>query len=178
MVVAGQQQHAAVSCRAGEVAVAEDVAGSVDAGTLAVPHGEHAIDGGTGAEADLLRAPDRGRREVLVDAGLEVDPVRVQVAAGGPKLLVEAAEGRAAITRDEPPCFEPGGGVALPLHDRQANQRLRAGQVNASAVKRVLVVEGYLRNGHGPPFRAEPSEQHRPAGPLQRPTDNRLALLT
>jgi hypothetical protein len=32
---------------------------------------------------ELLRAPDRGRREVLVHAGLEFDVVLLEVLAGG-----------------------------------------------------------------------------------------------
>ncbi len=43
VVVAGQQQHAAVLRRAGVVGVLEHVAAAVDARALAVPHGEHAV---------------------------------------------------------------------------------------------------------------------------------------
>ena len=43
MVVAHAGEHAAQRRRAGEVAVAEGVAGAVDAGTLAVPDAEDAV---------------------------------------------------------------------------------------------------------------------------------------
>jgi len=54
------------------VAVLEDVA-SDRPRPLAVPHGEAPSYLAPGEEPDLLRAPDRGGPEILVDAGLEFD---------------------------------------------------------------------------------------------------------
>ena len=54
--------------RAGEIGVAEHVAGAVDAGPLAVPDAEHAIELAFAAQLGLLRAPQRGGGEVLVEA--------------------------------------------------------------------------------------------------------------
>ena len=76
VVVAHQREHAAVLRGAGEVGVAEDVAGAVDARPFAVPHAEDAVVFALAAHLGLLRAPDRGRREILVEAGLEDDVVR------------------------------------------------------------------------------------------------------
>ena len=73
VVVAHQRQHAAMLGGTGEIGVAEHVAGAVDARTLAVPHAEHAIEFALAAQLGLLRAPDRGRGEILVDAALEAD---------------------------------------------------------------------------------------------------------
>ncbi len=92
MVVAGQTQHAAVFRRARGIAVAEHVAAAVDAGTLAVPDADHAVVAGAGRQIELLRAPDRGGREVLVHAGLEFDVVFFEMFARGEQLLVVAAE--------------------------------------------------------------------------------------
>ena len=78
MVVAHQRQHAAVPGGAGEIGMAEHVAGAVDARALAVPHAEHAIELAFAAQLGLLRAPERGGGEVLVDAGLELDVVLVE----------------------------------------------------------------------------------------------------
>ena len=78
MVVAHQGEHAAVLRGAGEIGVAEHVAGAVDARPLAVPHAEHAVVLALAAQFGLLRAPDRGRGEVLVQAGLEQDVVLVE----------------------------------------------------------------------------------------------------
>ena len=70
MVVAGERDHAAIRRGAGRVGVLERVHRAVDAGALAVPDAEHAIDLGAGEHADLLAAPHRGRRQILVEAGL------------------------------------------------------------------------------------------------------------
>ena len=149
VVVAGQRHDAAVLRRAGIVGVLEGVARAVDARALAVPHAEHAIVPGAGIEMDLLGAPQGGRREVLVDAGLEFDVVLLDEALGLPQRLVEAAERRAAIAGDVAGGVEAGGQVPLALHHGQPHQRLRAGQVDPPAFEHVFVVQGY-RLGHGP----------------------------
>src|SRR5260370_38937290 len=116
MVVAGKEQDAAMGRRAGGVAMLEDVTRAVDPRSLAVPHGEDAVIFGAREQADLLRAPHRGGAEILVDAGLEFDVVLVEEALRAPQSLVEAAERRAAITRDEAGGVEPGSHVAGALH--------------------------------------------------------------
>ena len=92
MVVAGETEHAAVFGRARRIAVAEHVAAAVDAGALAVPDADHAIMLGAGRQIELLRAPDRGGREILVHAGLELDVVLLEMFPRGEQLLVVAAE--------------------------------------------------------------------------------------
>ena len=67
---------------AGHVGVLEDVAAAVHARALAVPDAEHAVELGVREEVELLRAPDRGGGELLVDAGLEHDVLRRQVLLG------------------------------------------------------------------------------------------------
>ena len=69
MIVAGERNDAAVLRGAGRVGVLERIERAVDAGALAVPDAEHAIDLGAGEHADLLAAPHRRRRQVLVEAG-------------------------------------------------------------------------------------------------------------
>ena len=81
MVVAGQREHAAMLRGAGGVGVLEHVHERSTPGPLPYQMREHAIDLGAGEQVDLLRAPDRRRREVLVDAGLEVDVVVLEVAS-------------------------------------------------------------------------------------------------
>ena len=78
VVVAHQREHAAVPRGAGEIGVAEHVAGAVDARALAVPDAEHAVELALAAQLGLLRAPERGGGEVLVEAGLEADVVFVE----------------------------------------------------------------------------------------------------
>ena len=128
MVVAGEAQHAAVFGRARRIAVAEHVAAAVDARALAVPDADHAIIVGAGRKIELLRAPDRGRREVLVHAGLKLDVVLFEMLAGGEQLLVVAAERRAAVAGDEARGVEARGAVAADLRHRQPDQRLNTGQ--------------------------------------------------
>ena len=91
MVVARHHQHAAARGGAVGVAVLQRVAGAVDAGALAVPHGEDAIDLGAGVGLDLLRAEDGGGGEVLVDRGEELD---AGLRRGGPRSA--RARGRGA----------------------------------------------------------------------------------
>ena len=141
MVVAHQGQHAAVARGAGKIGVAEHVAGAVDARSLAVPDGEHPVEAAFAAQLGGLRPPHRGRGEVLVDAGLEADVVGDQLARRAHELLVEAAERRAAITGDVARSIQSGAPVALLLHQREAYQRLIAGDEDPALGEVVLVVE-------------------------------------
>src|SRR5262249_60204898 len=92
--------RAAVLRGAGEIGVAQDVARAVNARALAVPHAEHAIEPALAAQLGLLRAPQRGGGEILVDGGLEQDVVLPAQRLGALELVVEAAERRAAIAGD------------------------------------------------------------------------------
>ena len=141
VVVAGEAQHAAVLRRARGIAVAEHVAAAVDAGALAVPDADHAVVAGARRQIELLRAPDRGGREVLVHAGLELDVVLLEMFARGEQLLVVAAERRTAIAGDEARGVETGGAVAADLRHRQADQRLDAGQEDVAGALGVFLIE-------------------------------------
>ena len=149
MVVAGERDHAAILRGAGGIAVLQHVHRAVDARALAVPDAEHAIDRGAREEVGLLAAPHRGRREVLVEAGLEVDVVLFQVALRAPQRVVVHAERRAAVARDEAAGVEPRLEVALALHHRQAHQRLDAGQVDAALVQPVAVFQRIVAKDEG-----------------------------
>ena len=65
-------------------------------------------------------------------------------ARGALQLLVVGAQRRAAIAGDVAGGVQPGGKVALPLHQRQPHQRLDAGDEDPSRGDRVLVVESDL----------------------------------
>ena len=141
VIVAGKTEHAAVLGRARGIAVAEHVAAAVDARALAVPDADHAIVPGAGRQIELLRAPDRGGREVLVDAGLELDAVLLEVLSRRHQLLVVAAERRTAISRDKARGIETRGAVAADLGHRQPNQRLNPGQEDVAGPLGVFLVE-------------------------------------
>ena len=141
VVVAHQGQDAAVPRRAGVVGVAEDVAGPVDAGTLAVPQAEDAVVLAFAAQLGLLRAPDGGRGDVLVEAGLELDVVLLKQRADALERRLEGRDRRAAIARDVARRIEPGLAVAFLLHQKQADDGLRSGQDLAVFRKIELVLE-------------------------------------
>src|SRR3546814_6319824 len=71
MVVARDDQHTAVRVRACHIAMLERVARAVDARPFAVPEREDAILRRIGDARQHLRSPDRGRREIFVDARSE-----------------------------------------------------------------------------------------------------------
>ena len=105
----------------------ERVHRAIDAGPLAVPDAEHAIDLGARKHPDLLAAPHRRRREILVEAGRKFDVVLLEEGFRAPQRVIVHAERRAAITRDEPRGVEALRAVALALQHRQPDQRLRTG---------------------------------------------------
>ena len=155
MVVTHQRQHAAVPRGAGHVGVAEHVAGAVDAGPLAVPEAEHAVILAVAADLGLLRAPDGGRGQFLVEAGLEHDVGGLEPFPGAPEILVEAADGGAAIAGDEARRAQARQPVALALHQQHADDGLRAGDEDVILGEIVLVVERnvtkrHLTVGHDP----------------------------
>ena len=116
VVVAHQRQHATVLGGAGEIGMAKDIAGAVDPRTFPVPEAEHPVEFALPAELRLLRAPDRSRSDVLVEAGLETNVVFIERALRADELLVERAERGTAITGDVPGGIETGAAVALLLH--------------------------------------------------------------
>ena len=92
MVVAGQRDHAAVRRGAGRVGMLERVHRAVDAGALAIPDAEYAIDPGALEHADLLAAPHGGGRQILVEAGRELDVMLLEEAFRAPQRVVVHAE--------------------------------------------------------------------------------------
>jgi hypothetical protein len=148
MVVAHQGEHAAVLGGAGEIRVAKHVSGAVDARPLAVPHAEHAVVLALAPQLSLLRTPDGGRGEVLVQAALEYDVVLIQLGLRPHELLVEPAKRRAAIARDISSGIQACEPVALVLHQAGADQRLIAGDEDTALRQIVFVVEGDVLQRH------------------------------
>ena len=141
VVVAHQSEHAAVFRRAGKVGVAEHVAGAVDARPLAVPHGKYPVVLALAAQLRLLRTPDRGCGEVLVDAALEADVAFFEKRTGAQELAVEIAERGAAIAGDEARRIEAVAAVQLLLHQAEPDQGLEAGYEDAALAEVVFIVE-------------------------------------
>src|SRR5581483_7163862 len=141
MIIAGDEQHAAMPGASGVVRVLERVPAAIDAGTFAVPHREDAVVLRGAEQVHLLRPPHRGGGEVLVHARLELDVMRAQMRFGFPQRLVQPAERRTAIAGHEARGVESGGGIALALHDKQTYQRLNSADVNPAAGEYVFIVE-------------------------------------
>src|SRR5262249_11659368 len=135
-------KHAAMLRRAGEIGVAQRVARAVDARALAVPHAEHAVEAPFAAQLRLLRTPQRGCGQILVNGGLEENVVRLAQGVGALELGVEPAQRRAAIARDIARRSGPGAAGPRLLHQAHAHQRLVAGDEDASLRQVVFVVEG------------------------------------
>ena len=131
----------------------ERIARPVDARTLAVPHGEHALHLGARFRFHLLRPEDRRGGQILVDRRQELDPVLGKALFRLPELEVERAQRRAAVARDEAPGLESRIAVPAGLVEKDARQGLRACQEDAAArllvaVGQAIVGEIEARNGH------------------------------
>ena len=99
---------------------------------------------GASGQIDLLGAPDRRRGEVFIHAGAEDDVVAFEETLGPFHLLIKRTEGRATISGDIGRRVEPGCGIALALHHRQAHKGLSAVEKDAPGFQRIFVVETYL----------------------------------
>ena len=151
MIVAEQAQHTPERRAARKVAVAQYVARAIHARAFAVPHREDAVVRALARERDLLRTPARGRGEIFVHAGVELDVVLFEQLAGAHELLIECTEGRSAVAGNVAGGVMPGGGVTLALHHRQTHQRLNTREEHTPRFERVLLVErdGVGRYGFG-----------------------------
>ncbi len=141
MVIAHQDENAAIRRGARHIAMLEHVAGTVNARPLAVPDAEDAIEIGLAEHGKLLRAPDAGRGQILVHARLEMDIVVFQERLRLPQGLVIQTERRAAIARNKTAGFQTGGGIALTLHNRNTDERLRPGDKHLTALQFIFVIQ-------------------------------------
>ncbi len=128
VVVARDRQDAAMLRGADEIAAVQRIARAIDARTLAVPHAEHAIDALAREGVELLRTIKHGRRQILIDAGLEADVAVGQQLLPAPGFAVQATQRRAAIAGDETAGVEAHGAVEPRLLEQHTDQRLDAGQ--------------------------------------------------
>src|SRR5204862_3865675 len=88
MVVASHDQHSAVARGAGGIGMAEYIARAVDARALAVPDAEDAVIGALSPHFGLLRAPECGCRQILIEACLELDRLGLEFGAGAHESLI------------------------------------------------------------------------------------------
>ena len=134
-VVADDGHHAAVARRAGEHAVADRVAGSVEARRLAVPHADDAVVALVVERVDELAAHHRRRRQLLVEAGTDDDRQVGHGGRGGRRLLLERRDGRALVAGDERRRVQAAAAVDAQLVDGQAGEGLDAGEEDAAVLE-------------------------------------------
>ena len=147
MIVARHHQHATPGRGAIGVAMAQRVARAIDAGALAIPHREHALDLGTFLEMGLLGAEHGGGAHVLVDRRHEVDAVLLEQGPGAPHLEIDPAEGRAAIAGNEAGGVPAPGRMAAGLVEHDACEGLGAGEEDAALRAGVTVLEPVTGQG-------------------------------
>ena len=100
--VVAHDDHGAAGARdARVVGVTQRVGRAVDAGRLAVPHGENAVEARAGKRAGQLRAPRRGRAQLLVQPRDGDDVVLLAHLPLALELPVEPAEWGALVAGDE-----------------------------------------------------------------------------
>ena len=97
MIVTHREQDAAIRARPRSVAMAYSIHGTIQARRLAVPEAVHALVPGAREQPYLLRSPNGGRGQILVDAGLKNDPVLREQGLLLPEFAIQATEGRAAV---------------------------------------------------------------------------------
>src|SRR3546814_10134639 len=73
MIVPGDDENASVTGGTGKIAVFEYVAGTIYARAFPIPRGGDPIDTSFAIGSDLLRAPDRSRRHILIDRRVQAD---------------------------------------------------------------------------------------------------------
>ena len=97
----------------------------------------------------ILRAPDRGRGDVLVEARAEDDVVLLEQGRRRARARCRSAPAASRDSRNIPAGVETRGVVAQPLLDRQANERLHPGHVEPALGRFRSEIESCLRPGEG-----------------------------
>ena len=142
MVVTRQRNDAAKRRGTGQIRVLERIRAAVHTGALAVPNAEHTVVFPVvPVKFELLRTPDSGDAQFLVDARLEHDVLFGEMLFRLPERLVVSAQRRTPISGNERGGLMASLRVALALHDRQAHQRLHTIHEGARGLQCVLVVE-------------------------------------
>ena len=149
MVITGNGDDTAMGRGAGHVGVAEHIARTVNARSLAIPDAEDAIELAFAAHLRLLRAPQGGGGEILIEPGLELDVAGFKNRSCCHELIVHRANRRTAIAADIARRVEAGLPVTLRLHQHQAQNRLRSAQEQPGDRQVVKVRKTVRGFGHG-----------------------------
>ncbi len=123
-VVSDEQHGAAVGPDAHQVGVLQHVAAAVEAGPLAVPGTDHAVDAVVGHRRAHLRPPHRRRGQLLVQPRLVDDPMLAEPSAEAAESQVEGAQRRARVARHERGRVEAAADVDGAPHEERLADRL------------------------------------------------------
>src|SRR5262245_24247991 len=143
VVITHQGQYATMLGSASVVGMAKHVTRAIEAWTLSVPNPEHPVIFALPPKFSLLRAPQGSGREVLVEAGHELDVVLLQDTPRAQHGCLEGGDRGATVTRHVTRGIETSPHVPGTLNQHQAHDRLGAGQELPALVEAVLVVEAY-----------------------------------
>ena len=132
MVVTGDQQHATHGGRSAMAHVLERIAAPVHAWGFAAPHREDAVVRAVADQLDLLRSPNCGGGQLLIDAGQKLDLSGIELLLRVPERFVDTADRGPAISRNKTSRVQTGGLVAPFLNQHQAHERLGAIQADAA----------------------------------------------
>ncbi len=70
-IIPRQRQHTALRRATGGIGMAQHIAGTINAWSLSIPHAENTIQTSAGCQMHLLRTPNGGRSQILIQPGLE-----------------------------------------------------------------------------------------------------------
>ncbi len=126
VIITHNHQDATVLGGTGSMAVVQGIARAVYTGALAIPHGEHAIDGTVGTLASLLGAHNHGGGQVFVNSGLETNLGLVQILLGLPHDHVHATQRRTTVAGDKTGGVQTVFFIQASLGQQHAHQGLCA----------------------------------------------------
>ena len=127
-IIPRQRQHPTKRRAAGGIGMAEHIAGTINARPLAVPNAENTIQARAWRQMHLLRTPNGGRGQILIQPRLEHHIMRAEPFRLARQFPVKSAKRRSAIAGNEAPGAETLRGIHFLAQHGQAHQRMRAGQ--------------------------------------------------
>ena len=127
-IIPRQRQHTALRRAAGGIGMAEHIAGAINAGTFAVPNAENAIQTRAGCQMHLLRTPNGGCGQILIQPRLKHHIMRAEPFRLARQFPVKSAKRRSAIAGNETAGAETLRCIHFLAQHGQAHQRMRPGQ--------------------------------------------------
>ncbi len=121
--------------------MSEGVRRAVDAGRLAVPHRESAVEARAGKRARELRTPRGRRAEFLVETRDGEHVVLLAHLALALELAVEAAEGGALVAGHERARLQSAARIGAVLVERDPDESLDPGQEDPAVFELVAVLQ-------------------------------------